>query len=635
MIRVYKLHKGYVPTRNKECLMTFKGKTSKDLLTYDEAKRLPEFAGILNDNTILIDVDDSREYEILLKIVETLDLKCRVYKSTHGGHFLFLNDESVHKQCRTHNDKWMTAIGLKVVDVKLGSRNSYSVLKFNGKEREIVRDTEEYQIVPRWLSPVRQVHDFVNMKSGDGRNQSLFTYILTLQSAGFSKEESIETIRIINNFVMDDPLPEREMETILRDESFKKPAFFNGNEFRFDTFAKFMISEHHIIRMGGQLHIYKDGIYKDGTNIIENAMVEHIPGLSRSRRAEVLAYIEILIEKNTKPSQPEWIAFKNGIYNIATMEFKDFTPEVIITNMIPHDYSPDAYSEVVDKMLDKVSVNDIKVRMLLEEVVGYCFYRSNFLRKSFILTGAKRNGKSSFLKLLFDVLGEENTCALDLNELDDRFKMAEMFRKLANIGDDIGDEFIRNLAVFKKLVSGDRLNAQRKGKDPFDYSSYAKQIFSANEIPKMKDKTGAVIDRLIIVPFDAVFSEKDPDFDPHIEYKLKDEICMEYMINLGIKGLRRVLDTKKFTTSSRMEKELKEYEEANNPLILFFKDMDVEVELLNQPTSRVYMRYTEFCIANGFKSISQIELTKQVKKRFGYDTVQKRLDGQRLRIFTN
>lgn len=631
---MYNLYKGYVPTRNKECLMTFKGKGSKDLLTYDEAKRLPEFAGILNDNAVLIDVDNDSQYRILMDIVEQQDLKCKVYKSTRGGHFLFLNNGMLNSN-KNHTDKWMTALGLNVVDIKLGSKTSYEILKFNGKERDVVRDTEEYQTVPKWLTPVRNVQNFLEMKSGDGRNQALFNYILTLQSAGFSKQEAMDTIHLINKFVLPDPLPEREIDTILRDESFQKPSFFNGKDFLFDTFARFMISEHNIIKIGEQLHIYKNGIYVKGNNAIENAMTEHIPRLTRSRRAEVLAYIDISIEKNTRQSNPNWIAFQNGIYNIDTGEFMDFTPNIVITNLIPHDYNPNAHSEVVDTLLDNITVKDEQIKMLLEEMIGSCFYRRALLRKCFILTGGKRNGKSTFLDMLTAVLGEENTTAMDVHDFNDKFKKAELFGKLANFGDDIGDEFISDPAVLKILASGGRLNAEKKGKDPFNYSSYATLIFSANDVPRIKDKTGAVIDRLIFVPFNAFFDENDPDFDPDIEYKLREEVCLEYMIQLGLRGLRRVLDNKKFTTSSKGLKELKEYEETNNPLLLFLKDLEIEVDILNQPTSKVFRQYSEFCLSNGFKSISQIELTKQVKKKYGYDTVQKRVNGERVRIFTN
>ena len=50
------LFRGYVPTKDKQCLERFKGK--KHLNTLAEVSDLDEYAGILGDETILIDVDD-------------------------------------------------------------------------------------------------------------------------------------------------------------------------------------------------------------------------------------------------------------------------------------------------------------------------------------------------------------------------------------------------------------------------------------------------------------------------------------------------------------------------------------------------------------------------------------------------
>ena len=99
--------------------------------------------------------------------------------------------------------------------------------------------------------------------------------------------------------------------------------------------------------------------------------------------------------------------------------------------------------------------------------------------------------------------------------------------KLANIGDDISDEFIVNASVFKKLVTGNRIQVQRKGERPFEFNNHAKMLFSANNIPRIKDKTGAVLRRLLIVPFDARFSADDPDYDSAITYKLQAQEVME------------------------------------------------------------------------------------------------------------
>lgn len=621
--------KGYVETKNKKCIEKFKGRT--DFKTFEQVQSLPEYAGILAAETILIDVDDFEASEILFKVVKEYALTCRVYRTSRGKHFLFKNSG-----VPTNKTGCKLAIGL-TADIKIGARNSYEVLKYDNQNREILYDTaenEEAQQLPRWLFPVKSKMEFLNMETGDGRNQGLFNYILTLQSNDFSVEEAREIIRIINKFVLKVPLSDDEIETVLRDDAFKKPVFFMGSTFLFDKFATFLKNNNHIIKINNQLHIYKNGIYISGLAEIEAEMIQHIPGLNRAKRTEVLAYLDILIRENSKAEDANLIAFENGLYNIVDDSFVEFTPEHIITNKIRWKYNPEAYSELADKTLNKIACNDPQIRALLEEAIGYCFYRRNELGKAFILTGDKSNGKSTFLSMVQCLLGDENISSLDLKELGDRFKTAEMFGKLANIGDDIGDEFIANPAIFKKLVTGERVSAERKGQNPFEFNNYSKLLFSANNIPRIKDKTGAVQRRLTIIPFDARFSADDPDFNPYIKHLLKTDEVMEYLINLGIVGLKRVLLNRKFTGSTKVQKAMDEYEENNNPIIGFFRECeDEEFQIENEPTNVVYKRYQEYCLANSLQPMSNIEFSKQVNRILNMRVENKWLNGKKHRIF--
>ncbi|MGS5516888.1 DNA primase family protein [Clostridioides difficile] len=621
----FDLFKGYIITNNKKAAEKFKN--VKKLKTYEQIKEWPEFAGVLAEETVLVDIDDSESSEILYKIVQDLRLGCRVYKTTRGKHFLFKNTslEKNRTKCRL-------AIGLNS-DIKLGCKNSYSILKFNNMEREILYDSKEIQEIPMYLIPIKNGIDFLSLGEGDGRNQALYNYILTLQSNDFTIEEIRETIRVINKYVLKTPLQDNELEVILRDESFQKKIFFNSKgSFLFDEFAKYIKNNNHIIKINDQLHLYKDGIYVDGQARIETEMINNISKLNKAKRSEVLSYLNLLISENTSVSEANLIAFKNGIYNIIDDSFIEFSPEFIITNKVNWNYNPVAYSKLVDKTMNKLSCGDFEIRMLLEEVVGYCFYRRNELRKAFILTGDKANGKSTYLDMIKTLLGDENTSALDLKELSDRFKTAELFGKLANIGDDIGDEFIANPAIFKKLVSGDRVNVERKGQNPFDFNNYSKFLFSANNIPRIKDKTGAVLDRLIIIPFNASFSVNDKDFDPYIKYKLREQEAIEYLINLGLQGLKRVLQNRRFTVPDKVKKEILEYEEVNNPILGFFKDVD---KIENESTKEIYMKYQEYCILNGLQPISNVEFSRQVVKKFGYDIKDKKINGKKYRVFVN
>ena len=148
----------------------------------------------------------------------------------------------------------------------------------------------------------------------------------------------------------------------------------------------------------------------------------------------------------------------------------------------------------------------------------------------------------------------------------------------------------------------------------------------------MKDKSGAVLDRLIIIPFDATFSETDPDYDPNIKYKLLQPESLEYLAILGIQGLKRVLSRNAFTIPKKVVKSIEEYKEANNPIELFFKEIDSS-EVYNKTTSSVYTKYNEFCLSNGFTAMSKIEFSKQVKRRYRAEIVIKMISGKRYRIF--
>ena len=622
------LYRGYIPLNGKSAAMPFKNKRDDELYTLDQVRHIQGYGGVLAQDTILIDVDESEPAERLLKIVREKELKCRVYKTTRGCHFLFKTGGRVESN-KTHT---MLAIGIEA-DIKLGSRASYEALKVDGVPRPLLYDAGTYEVVPKWLTPVTTRIQLYDLDEADGRNNALFSYILPLQAAGMTVEECKETLNIINQYIFKVRLDEHEMATITRDASFEKQTFFTERgKFEFDRFAHWLVDTYSIIKIDGRLHIYKDGVYVPDETIIESCMIEEIRTLSDAQRKEVLKYLNILVLNNVKRSDARYIAFNNGIYDIFTDELLGFDPNFIITNKIPFDYNPNAESEIVDKTLNKLACNDTEVRALLEEMVGYCFYTRNELGKAFVLIGDKSNGKSTFLDMVTTALGSENVSSLDMNELDETFKTAELFGKLANIGDDIGDEFIPNSAIFKKLVTGNRVNVQRKFANPFDFNNYSKLLFSANNLPRIKDKTGAVQRRLVIIPFHATFSKNDPDYDPFIRYKLVEPKNIEYLIKCGISGLKRVLENQAFSECAQVNKELRDYEAVNNPITVFMDELEEE-DVVNESTRDVYSKYQQYCLADNLQPMGLGEFSKAIKKKFGVEIVDRRVDGKRLRIF--
>ena len=621
------LYKGFIATDGKTPLEKYKGKDS--FKSYAEVRNLPSFAGVLADDSVMIDIDDMAQAEVMMQIIEDMQIRCRVTCTSRGKHFTFRN--SGVDKCGTG---LKLACGL-VADIKTGGMPE--VLKVDGEERfcewgEVNPEVGEYDELPLWMHPVNTKLDFLQTNS---RNNDFFGYILVLQTQlAMTKDQCRETLKIINGYVLPEPLDESELEVIMRDDAFEKPIFFQGKTFLHDAFANWMINQHHIKRINGQLHIYKDGIYCAGYRNIEFIMLKAYPQMRDSQRKEVLKYIEVMCTDNEPTADANLIAFTNGIYNIATDTLTGFYPDVVITNQIPWDYNAGAYSEIADKTLNKMACQDPEIRRLLDECIGYCFFRRNELSVSMFLTGEKANGKSTFLQMIQDVLGTNNTSNLGLDELDERFAPVTMFGKLANIGDDINDDFLRGKAIahFKKIVSGNMLKAENKGVDMFFFKPFVKLIFSANQIPRMKDRTGAVLRRMVIIPFNATFSKSDPDYDPYIAWKLKDRAVMEYLCKIGIEGLRRILVNNSFTQSKKVDAEIKEYTEYNNPILLFLSETEKD-DIINQETKLVHSKYELFCNDNGFQCMGLTTFSKEINRQLDCQTVLKRINGKRVRVF--
>ena len=617
--------KAYTPLNDK---LTKEGKKATKLaytrqenqLPYEVCDSFKSVSAILAPDAVLLDADDQANHELLLKVIQGEGIKCRA-TDRDGGRGIHANFLDRQARIKKNATKVMLACGI-VVDIKIGRKNGLECIRWQGVERRTIYDEGPYQDIPCWFWPVDTIIDFQNMGDGDGRNDTLFSYILALQRNGLTVEEIRQTIRITNEYVLKEPVDERELETILRDDAFAKNCFFKSGKFLHDQFAEYIMRNHNVCLVQDQLCIYQDGVYNATEDALERAIIKELPQLKDSQIKEVTKRLRRICPIKQQ-SRPTLIAFSNGLYDLETDEFREFTPTEIILNRIPWPYNPAAYSELLDQTLDKITCNDPGIRALLEEVSGYCMYRRNSLEKALILIGEKGNGKSTFLYIIQHMLGDKNIASLDLKELGDRFKTAELFGKLANIGDDIGDEFIANASIFRKLVTGERVSVERKGADPFEFNNYSTFLFSANEIPRIKDKTGAVQRRLAIVPFDAKFTPDDPDYDPNLKYKLSQQEHLEYMIVLSIAGIKRALAQKHFTEPQKVKDANREYEERNNPLLGFVEEIGPD-DILHEDTKEIYRKYKEYCFANKFQELSSIEFSRQICKRLKLKIVKRK-----------
>lgn len=591
---------------------------------------------------IVLDFDTKSDADIMLQIIESLNLKCRVMKTTRGIHVWFRSEEPWKNFKKTR-----LAIGI-FSDCRSHSKNAYVKIKDSGQMRKWIRKIpfDEVEEVPKWLYPISSPghnFEFKGMTDGSGRNQELFNYIVYLQTKGFTKDEIRTTIQIVNDYVFADPLDDQEVATICRDEAFKpdeeiqkeidekKRPSWSHNEFGDE-----LIDAYQIITVNGQLYVYEDGFYQQDERIIERKMIDLYPSIRRQQRGEVLDYIKIRTHKRGEDIKilPYVINLKNTRLDIRTGKCLEYDPDKIEFARIPVTYDQSAYCADLDKMLNRVFVGDREVINLFEEMIGYCLIKSNRYQKAFIMVGSGSNGKSTILDLIEEFLGAANYSSLPLEQVTDRFNKAELEHKLANIGDDIDNVAIKDSGTLKKMISGESITVERKGERPFKFRPYAKHIYSANSIPRSFDKSEGFYRRWIFIPFNATFSPDDPDYDPMIFDKITTDQALSYLLNLALKGARRLMKQGKFTQPASVANALEAYRTDNSTTLSWIEDKGLTEEyFLANSTDKIYSDFTDWCKTSGVKQpnvIGKKMFKREICNKFDFEESPKqKADGKR------
>lgn len=581
----------------------FKGKGK----SWDEVKDFDNIGIIPPEPYVVYDFDTKKSAAIMLDIVNSLNLQCHVMETPRGYHFWFKSDKPFKNFV-----KHRLACGI-FCDCRSYGKNGYLKIKSSGVMRKWIRESKKVEQLPNYLKPLSasgETFNYLGMIEG-GRNQSFFEYILLMQNKGYMKEDIKDTLHIINDFVLDDPLPEFEMKTILRDESFKpeeevKEEQLKTRGFKHSDFGDELIEKYKILTVNDSIYIYIDGYYQRDERVIEREMIKLYHNIKQKDRSEVMSYIKI--QTHTRPEtlkqDPYVINLKNIRLDIKSEDILDHDPNVIDFTRIPVKYDPLAECDELDALLERVFCGDQEVIDLFDEMLGYCLLGNNRYRKGFMFYGNGKNGKSTVLEMIKRFLGIYNCSSIELDKLaTDKFKVAELENKLANIGDDINDKAIKETGMIKKLLTGNSVLVERKGQRPFELISSTKHMYSCNSIPRSYDKTDGWYSRFIYIPFKAKFDRDHKGYDPNIEDKVTTEEAMSHLLNRALEGFQRLYENGDFTNPSAVQEVLTQYKVDNSTTLSWLEDEDIKLDhILDTPTSELYSEFKQWCIESGIGS---------------------------------
>ena len=290
-----------------------------------------------------------------------------------------------------------------------------------------------------------------------------------------------------------------------------------------------------------------------------------------------------------------YIVLENGVFNLETEKLENFNPYLYSINKIQVKYNSEATCPAIQKFIREITQPEDVTK--LEELIGYCLYKSYKIARIIILEGKGANGKTTYLNLLNAFLGHQNVAHVTVQQiLEGGFKTAEMYGKLANLCGDLPSKPLKDTAMIKMLTGEDRSVVEQKYRDPFDYYNYAKQVYATNEVPKTWDDTIAFHRRFLIIQFLNTFREGDENTDINLIDKLTTQEELGGLFNLAVKRLKELLERGKFDNEPTIEEKRETYIKKSNPIQYFaewFVEKDLEAWISK---AGLYNEYVNLCM---------------------------------------
>lgn len=306
------------------------------------------------------------------------------------------------------------------------------------------------------------------------------------------------------------------------------------------------------------------------------------------------------------------INLANGTFEItaAVQTLRDFRRDDFLTYQLPFEYDPNASCATWRTFLSEVLPDKDQAReKICAEYIGYCFTRLK-LEQVLMPFGEGANGKSVYFDVMTALLGEENISHFSLQSLGHEYNRAKLTNKLLNYSSEISSRL--DTDIFKKLASGEPIEARLPYEQPFLLRTYARLAFNCNELPREIEHSEAFFRRFLIIPFDVTIAEakRNPELANEI-------IATELpgVFNWMLEGLNRLLKQKKFTKCEQIDKALADYRSSADSVALFLVDEGWQADSKAPMVSlkQLYQDYKEYCRDSGYKPLGRNKFGKRLE----------------------
>ncbi|MFL5242384.1 MAG: phage/plasmid primase, P4 family [Gemmataceae bacterium] len=344
--------------------------------------------------------------------------------------------------------------------------------------------------------------------------------------------------------------------------------------------------------------------------------VRHITSRLVSDVIHALASLTLTLSKIEQPAwlgspgpfpADEIIAAKNHLVHLGSLvtgkpHLCAHTPRFFSANALDYDFLTNAPepSAWLNFLHHDIWPGDYQSVETLQDLMGYWLTPHTWLQKIGAIVGPRRSGKGTISRVIRGLNGAANVAGPTLSSLGTNFGLWPLIGKnLAIISDARLSGRTDTATVIERLLSisgEDALTIDRKNMAPITTRLPTRVLILSNELPNLRDASGALAGRLVLLQITRSFFGKE---DPLLTDRLLKEL--PGILLWSIKGWQRLRERGFFVQPPASAELLGEMEDLSAPISAFVRDYCEVAIGLSVERADLYLCWRQWCKAGGQK----------------------------------
>lgn len=326
----------------------------------------------------------------------------------------------------------------------------------------------------------------------------------------------------------------------------------------------------------------------------------------------------------------------NGTVDLRTGALRPHDPGDLITKLVGLDYDPSATAPLFVAVLAQVTMEEGRKTQPLAEFLqrwfGYCATGSTREQKFVVHHGSGRNGKSTVLDSVAEVLGDYAGTAAPgilVSSGKDRHptEIADLFGRRMVTAHETGEGGALREDFVKQATGSDRLKARFMRADFFEFNPTHKLQLLTNHKPVIKGQDEGIWRRVLLFPYTARFGSpeevaagqathlRDTRVAEHLAREWQG--ILSWIVRGAVAWFSDGLNPPDAVLAAS-----KDYQTEQDRILQFVRECcEVGVEYETPLTGEfggLYSAYGQWCREGGIRGLSKIRFTQELERVIPY-----------------